>query len=881
MYDFNNILNESDVEQKFIVPILTSSYPQGLGFSSFDYRTKPDLKKIKINKGKSEKLYFPDYVIVLSGIPIAIIEAKEPNDDNLEEALREARLYATELNTSFSTKLNPCKYIISTNSKRTIIGLWDENLPRIEFKLEDVNTSNTKFNDFINLINKEKLSNEVNEVRKKLLGNPSFLKPVHLLGGRSTQEELIDQNSFGANLSLDYKYLFNPESKEEKKQIVENAYVKSKKRESHIQPVDKLIRRIVHPVMNGTKEIKDTKDPKAIFDIFKDIKKYKNELCLLIGSVGSGKSTFIDYLKEVAIDKTLREKTEWISVNLNNAPVSENEIYKWIVDQIINEIKILNPKFDFDELSFIKKVFSTDIDKIIKGPLSLYPKDSEKYIDGLYNEITKLHQDKIKFLQELIKFLYVKNNKLLVTVLDNCDKRNKDSQLLLFEVANWIKSSFHTMTFLPIRETTYDKYRNFPPLDTVINDLVFRIDPPLLDKVLYERLKYALREISQDTTQFSYYLENNIRINCDREEVGFYLKSLIKSIFQNNFLRRVFVGLTGRNIRKGLEVFLNICKSGYITTDLITRIKESSGDINLPNHLIMNILLRNTRRYYNDDNSLIKNLFHSYKNDIIPDPFVRFSILRYLKMNERKTDIVGNIGFHKISKIIKDLKSIGHDEFRIVEEINSLEKAECIITESQNNDIIEVSDHIKLTSNGEIHLDLLKNLDYLAAISEDTWYRNTEYAKKIMYNITGSANKNLNTYQQSIDNSLYLINYLKEYKNYIFNESDKFMNEDFKELVFNNELEDYIAKKIKEDIGYLNYEQLQEECPEGSIHKGRVNNVKDYGAFFSFNDNKCIGYISSNNIDEEKYGNIKIGNEYDLEVIDFSYEHKKFTVKLV
>jgi hypothetical protein len=52
------LLNESDVEHKFIWPLLTAALPNGLGYSSVDIRSKPDIRKLRIDKGKNnEKLY--------------------------------------------------------------------------------------------------------------------------------------------------------------------------------------------------------------------------------------------------------------------------------------------------------------------------------------------------------------------------------------------------------------------------------------------------------------------------------------------------------------------------------------------------------------------------------------------------------------------------------------------------------------------------------------------------------------------------------------------------------------------------------------------------------------------------------------------------------
>jgi hypothetical protein len=196
----------------------------------------------------------------------------------------------------------------------------------------------------------------------------------------------------------------------------------------------------------------------------------------------------------------------------------------------------------------------------------------------------------------------------------------------MFEVATWLKTEFACCVFLPLRDSTYDQYCNSPPLDTVIKDLVFRIDPPLLNRVIYERLNFARREIVSDRNAFQYTLSNGSKVKCDRNDVAIYLSCIINSLFQDNFIRRIITGLAGSNVRKGLDIVLEFCKSGYISEEEIFRIRGSNGEYKLPNHIITGILLRRKRLYYNDQHSFLLNLFHSDRDELLPDPFARLCI---------------------------------------------------------------------------------------------------------------------------------------------------------------------------------------------------------------------------------------------------------------
>jgi hypothetical protein len=84
--NLEDLHNESDVEQMFVYPLLTTPIPFGLGYSPVDLRTKPDIRKLLIDKSDSKKLYYPDYVVIITGLPVFIVEVKAPGE-NLEEAL--------------------------------------------------------------------------------------------------------------------------------------------------------------------------------------------------------------------------------------------------------------------------------------------------------------------------------------------------------------------------------------------------------------------------------------------------------------------------------------------------------------------------------------------------------------------------------------------------------------------------------------------------------------------------------------------------------------------------------------------------------------------------------------------------------------------------
>lgn len=881
LYSDLSLSNESDVEQKFIYRLLTNAMPHGLGYNVSDFRTKTDLRRITIDKGNKKKIYYPDYAIIINGLPCIIIEAKSPGED-IDEALREARLYSTEINSSYKNKINPCSRIIATDGIRIKACHWDEDIPYIDLIIDDLDPINEKYNNFLSFASKNSIVKLANEYLSLLKSNAEYYKPVFMLGGKSVINETVGVNSFGTNVSFEYKYLFNPDDLADREDVVRNAYIISKRKESHVSPIDKIIKAATPKYEIDSRLVNDTSNPIEIIDQLVDTKKIRNEICLLIGSVGSGKSTFTDYLRCVALPKISINSTEWIHINLNKAPMSRDLIYNWLVDKIIESIKFNYKSIDFDHIDTLYDIYKDGLKKIKKGKASLFKENEEKYKEIMYLELTKFQSDPIYTLQCIINYIYTGQNKLLVIVLDNCDKRNKDDQLLMFEVTTWLKEIFNCMIFLPLRDTTYDQFHNDPPLDTVIKDLVFRIDPPLLERVIYARLHYAFRINEANSREFQYYLSNNSRVTCNRDEVSKYLKSIVTTLFQDQLFKRIIVGLAGRNIRKGLEIFLDFCTSGHINDDELFKIRHSI-DYKLPSHLVSKILLKGKRKYYYDEYSYIKNMFYSVKDDALPDPFVRISILNWLKDKYRENGPNQIKGFHKVIKLISDLQAAGHSRDRIILELESLARAECIMTES-HGDSIEEEDLVSISPGGFIHLDLLRNINYLSTISEDTYFRENQIAKNIADNIVGRGIYKQFSKQAALSNSSLLIHYMKDYYKNYFPGLAKVLNEDGNDITCNiDELSNFIDRIAENDSKFVNLQHLKNNYPPGKQVCAQIMSVQNYGLFIEF-DLAGIGMIHKTQCDIAGCNFLDRCEEGDwliAEIIEYNPGHERFLCKLI
>jgi GTPase SAR1 family protein len=873
LYEELELINESDVEQKFLYKLLTTPEPNGLGLDDKDFVTKPNLKKLKIEKGPKGKLYYPDYAIIIDGVPIGIIEAKAPN--KLGDAFTEARQYATEINASYPNKINPCELIIISDGISIHVGEWDCDEPTLTLGIENLNPTDELFYNLLACVSKRSLQKKARSSLANIKKSTKYYKPKHMLGGKSVVQETAGENSFGANISIEYKHLFNPVTSSDRKDIVENAYVASKRKQSHVSPIERIVRSAIPGRTSVGIPLSDTEQPSEIISKLEDHSKLINEVCLLVGSVGSGKSTFTDYLKYKGLPENIRKSTEWININLNNAPLNRGMIYEWIIELSIKGIKKNLGSIDFDCIDTILEVYKEPLSKVKKGRAALYPEGSDRYLDIISAELEKLQGDREVTLKELINYLKDKHKRTLIIVLDNCDKGNKDDQLLMFEVATWLRKEFYCVIFLPLRDTTYDLYKGSPPLDTVIKDLVFRIDPPLLETVIYSRLSYLSRELDIRTKKFEYLLPNGMLVDCSNKEIDSYMRSVVSSLFKDKFYKRVLVGLAGRNIRKGLEIVLDFCKSGHIPEDEILKVRQSEGDYSIPSHLVSKIIFKGNRKYYDDSDSIVKNLFHSYQDDDLPDPFVRISIMGLLNDMQRESGPNGIKGFHKTIDIIHRLQQDGHTEIRLFEEIRILMESGCIYSESQNK-VAHLEDLIAISPSGIIHLELLKNINYLSFVAEDTLFRENQVAASIKDNMIGSGRFRLDSRQSAISSAKLLVDYLKDYsENYYLGRARLLEDSNTSGAAGFQSASDYVDNIASNDYKYNEMERLDSLYPAGSCHEAQVVSIQDYGMFFDFGT-MGSGLILKSKMSAKKYHSIEEGDWENIKVVSYSIKHSRF-----
>lgn len=871
--------NESDVEQKLLYPLLVASMPSGLGHDPADVHTKANIRKFVIGKGGDQKSYFPDYVVSRSGFPFLVVEAKTPGS-NLEEAYREARLYASELNAQFDVGIQPVSKVIATDGRNLYAGHPDQARPKYSLTLQELSIYNAPFTNFTAEFNASALDAALAKFLP-LIRPKRFWKPRKLVGGVAFQREEVGMNSFGATISSDFSSIFNPLSIEDRNYIAEHGYISSKRRERYIEPIDRIIRASTPVSESRSRTLEDTAAPAEIVKVLRGSRQLEQQVMLIVGSAGAGKTTFVDHLRQTALPADVRNSTVWLHIDMNPAPISRAEIYDWLRLQITERCKATDPKTDFDELETIKNVHAVQVTQFRKGTGRLHEGNQSHWNIKLAEHLEYILRDKHIVAQNHAIYCSTNRGKLLIIVLDNCDKRLRDEQLLMFEAAQWIKREFRALVVLPLREETYDNHHSEPPLDTALKDLVFRIEPPLFQRILQSRVQLAVKAVSSSSKEvLRYELPNGMKVVYPESDQAYYLSSILRSVFEHDMhVRRLIVGLAGRNMRRAMEIFLDFCTSGHISEDHILKMVQSKGQYVLPLSLVTTVLLRSNLRFYDSDRAYLKNLYAASELDRRPSFFARFLMLRWLDERSNQLGPKRLKGYVHVGDMRTDLFRFGVDQDVFSRELEAMARGFCVLSEDFRTTNLTDEDLIALAPAGRVHLQICSDVYYFSAIAEDTWFRDQASAVAIADRIKNGTQHHAP--RTVLQNARACLNELLQARN---DESKTYS------AVFNDDRFDQMTDltRAKNSVGAFErsittapWVGADIRFPVNSVHEGRIINAVNFGLFVDLEPG-VTGLIHSSNLiaDYLKAPEYATNNVIKVRILDIDHISQRISLLL-
>ncbi|MGC2415814.1 MAG: hypothetical protein WA459_24345, partial [Stellaceae bacterium] len=160
-----------------------------------------------------------------------------------------------------------------------------------------------------------------------------------------------------------------------------------------------------------------------------------------------------------------------------------------------------------------------------------------------------------------------------------------------------------------LRGTTFEQYKNEPPLDAFAQLNNFYIRPPRFSLVLQKRLTLAIDEGLKDLQVIEQPTNTGLRFRYSKEQLGDFLRTVYSALFDGDQqVGRIVDALAERDVREALGMFARILASGHFNADQIIGIGVG-GRPKISDDLLIKILMRADYRMFSNRSGFIHNLF--------------------------------------------------------------------------------------------------------------------------------------------------------------------------------------------------------------------------------------------------------------------------------
>lgn len=443
--------------------------------------------------------------------------------------------------------------------------------------------------------------------------------------------------------------------------------------------------------------------------IEKYLKKVENEeVLILFGSKGAGKSTFIKKLFFANVPKYLKNNSIPIIVDMLKVPLKgknlNEEIWKFIVEKLdINDIL----KSSRDKLidTLYKEKYETALIQDLYG----FDKSSEIFNEKLNSLLIEWKKDLI-YTSKCLRNYWVKKSKGIVVVIDNTDQFEEIMQDECFTIAQEVSNKLQCLSIVSMREERFYKSTIHGTLDAYQNN-GFHITAPSPEKVFLKRIRYILSFLENDA-KFDKLL--NFK-NITKREKLIKIFRILENEFErepNSDLNMFLSACAHSNIRIALELFRNLTLSGYFN---VNEMVSADNLWQLKINQVLKPIMVPDRFFYNEVKSYVPNIFQI--RDLSASS--HFTSLRILKLLAKNLNINAT-NYYSFNK----LKDYFVEKFKKIEDfkksLDVLLRFRLVECSNMIDEYTEDIDELKLTTYGYFMINsIIKEFTYLELVSSN------------------------------------------------------------------------------------------------------------------------------------------------------------------
>lgn len=681
---------------------------------------------------------FIDYVLSLpSGRSVLVVEAKKEGvsfempiskgtiryklngsartNEELYNAINQAHYYAVE---------KGIRYAVVTNGYAWLVfrALRDDMPWRDGHAIAFTSAGNIKnnFTEFWNILSWEAITSG-NYETNFLSVQPVKRNMFRVIDRLHNPDQLLSRNRLHIQLHPIVNRIFGDITDYDQVEILERCYIHT----TTLRIVDRTLEFVIQDSIPHFATLEGTIDTTAGptdggkfgNEIEKVVSETDGSVFMLLGGVGSGKSTFLKRYFQFVGKKFIDSVGHWYYVGFLRPPV-QSQLEDYVYEIILKQIRERYSRENLESRELILEAFNEEVERIHKTILEAEKLDAIEYQRRLSKYIEQWTADKGLYVKKLVSLLR-KKGKAVVVCFDNVDQLSPDYQNAIFLLSQRIAAELKSIVIVALREETFYTATIQRTFTAYINQK-FHVSSPDFRKLIGLRLKYTRNLLKLDDRKVRLIIKSGG--SFDKQQVSDFLGIIEQSLLAyNKNISRFIECISSGNMRVALDLFTRFLYSGSTDVDKMLSIVSRSGAYYVPFHEFAKSVILGDRKYYRESEGLneVLNVFDCglERNG---GHFTALRILNVL-LDHRSVNSPEGRGYVKISSLLESFMVIFDNEEDFYRASDRLLRKNLIEVDTRVTDTIQKAVYIRITAAGWYYLTFLsKSFSYLDLIYVDT-----------------------------------------------------------------------------------------------------------------------------------------------------------------
>lgn len=648
----------------------------------------------------------------------------------IKEAISQVRSYCDEAAIRYAVATNGYAWIIF-RAIREDMGWREGNavvFPSLEYVIEN-------FTLFWNLLSHEAVSTGSldNEFGSKLHVSRESHRVVNILFNADLP---LQRNRLNMQLQPLVKYIFEDITGDNQLEILQSCYVHYGSLRIVARDIEATITDTIPQFLKreGAEPLFQGKSDAGAFGemVTGSTELTTGELCLLLGGIGSGKTTFLKRYQLTVGRDVLTKHSLWFHIDFLKAPDDPERVELFVWQTILEQLRDRYAEYRLERRRNLRRAYKKDIEVLEESALRPYEQGTAPYEEKLAEYLGKWQSDTPNYVPRLLNTCEPRQNRKVILFMDNVDQLSPESQAKTFLLSQRITRSIGSLTIVAMREESYytaSVQKSF----TAYTSRKFHIASPRFLDIIQNRIAYA--QHSLDNTIRNPSFDTNQQKLQEAKDIYDLLTVVNDSLFSlNRNIVRFVEAICFGNMRSALEMFIAFLTSGATDVDKMINIYRRDGKYFVGFHEFVKSVMLASRKYYKEEQSPILNVFDcgAYKNS---SNFTALRILDALLPYRAQASREGQ-GYIEIARLLSSFEDTFDNTEDFIVTLNRLLQRQLVEVNTRSTESITGASHVRVTSAGWYYSRyLIRSFCYLDLVLQDTPFSSSQVAEELKQSV--------------------------------------------------------------------------------------------------------------------------------------------------